>query len=1116
MAGPLGAALAAAGAALGGGDAAQLARAWVLFAALAAAASAWVFLVARRARPGAARAAACAPVVAALLAATPALVDRRRMPVLIGARAQTPGGAPVAAFALGRGPLALPGLDRLPHFGAVMCAPVIPSAAFKLSGGGGAGAAAAGLSSAAPATAAAFGRSYAAKATGAAAAAALATWPVLPELARHWFYALCLSLSLGAIWDAWCLAVTLSLGLRLAPSFDKPWLSTSFADYWSRRWNLTATYCLRVLIYDPIMEGRLLPAGQQAAAPAAGAAQRAPAAAAPAGPELAGAPPAPSEGAAAGPRTRAGAKGGGAVRIAASAASGGGASPAGSSNGSSPAGAAPRPQSAPGRGASAGAGGRRRSRTLRRFAALQATFAFSGLWVRGAPRPGHGAASPRPCRPARAPPPRSNPPAASPPARSAPPASRGRAAARPQHALIFRFATGLWAPHWPAFFAVQAPIIAAEAALARACAARGWRLPQPAAVALTNLLLIVVANPMFFGPCDWSGMSAWTASLIAATTGSSSSLDSTSAAEASGATFPGPGDPLLTPDAALPAAFQEPWHTAFPRLWAEHFAQLERVKLPGGASLAGVARPLLNGSAFASPTQLQRALTHAGPMHRLRRVLRDLSAGRPVKLAVLGGSISWGSAVERGEADWLSLVAARLRAAFPAANVAARNGAVPATPSGWMSLCLEQHLDADADLVFVEYAVNDGHTASAAKRRTFERLLRKVLAQPRRPAVVLVQLPTVGQAFARGHPRKVGFDATVEDAYAALASYYDLPSLSMRGAAWRLAELHHHRMNWTHYYGQGYDFVHVLEQGHALVADMAMFGLQAAALGLALHPMGATDDAELAAPLPPPMFEGARAGAAGGSGQQQQRPPAPPAAARARRVPTPARRAGNWEEVNLLCVHGKAFEGAVSSSRGWAMVNEGDAFKPKFGFVTRQVGAELVIPLSVNATRRGGGGAGGGRLAVQLAYLRSHAGMGTAVVRCAGGCACGEVLIDAHHAQRTSTIYLLRLFPAPAPMRNGAAGCRLSVTVAARSSSGATKFKVTGIMAAELRGDAADGGDDEPGGHQALNDEAWLGAVNKGDGELVERWSKAGKAVAASGGSAGRAVTGKARTDTDR
>lgn len=101
------------------------------------------------------------------------------------------------------------------------------------------------LSSTAPTTAKTFLYSYCCKSAGAAAAAALAIWPALPVLANHWFYALCLSLSLGAIWDFWCLVVALWFGVEVAPSFDKPWLSTSFADYWSRRWNLTTTYMLR-------------------------------------------------------------------------------------------------------------------------------------------------------------------------------------------------------------------------------------------------------------------------------------------------------------------------------------------------------------------------------------------------------------------------------------------------------------------------------------------------------------------------------------------------------------------------------------------------------------------------------------------------------------------------------------------------------------------------------------------------------------------------------------------------------------------------------------------------------------------------------------------------------
>jgi hypothetical protein len=34
-----------------------------------------------------------------------------------------------------------------------------------------------------------------------------------------------------------------------------PLQSESLADFWARRWNLVTTYMMRVLVYEPIMEG---------------------------------------------------------------------------------------------------------------------------------------------------------------------------------------------------------------------------------------------------------------------------------------------------------------------------------------------------------------------------------------------------------------------------------------------------------------------------------------------------------------------------------------------------------------------------------------------------------------------------------------------------------------------------------------------------------------------------------------------------------------------------------------------------------------------------------------------------------------------------------------------
>jgi len=185
----------------------------------------------------------------------------------------------------------------------------------------------------------------------------------------------------------------------------------------AKRWNLSTTHALRVLVFEPILEGRAVrPAhnghhnGQHVAAADAASAHAAAAAAdAPAG---AADEAHKSDGA--------GSNGAGSNGKAAAAAVGG-----------------PRP---PRVGAAA------------RYLALQATFAFSGLW----------------------------------------------------HLFIFWCMSRRLEMRWFAFFAVQAPILAAEAAARRALRKRGLRVPRPLAVVATNLALIVLARPVFFGPVDES------------------------------------------------------------------------------------------------------------------------------------------------------------------------------------------------------------------------------------------------------------------------------------------------------------------------------------------------------------------------------------------------------------------------------------------------------------------------------------------------------------------------------------------------------------------------------------------------------------------------------------
>ncbi|KAG2437104.1 hypothetical protein HYH02_011362 [Chlamydomonas schloesseri] len=80
----------------------------------------------------------------------------------------------------------------------------------------------------------------------------------LPRVLLHYLYALGLYFFVGFLMDGPGAVAVEALGLQLVPTFDAPWLSTSLADFWGRRWNITTSSVLRTLVYDPLAEGRLV------------------------------------------------------------------------------------------------------------------------------------------------------------------------------------------------------------------------------------------------------------------------------------------------------------------------------------------------------------------------------------------------------------------------------------------------------------------------------------------------------------------------------------------------------------------------------------------------------------------------------------------------------------------------------------------------------------------------------------------------------------------------------------------------------------------------------------------------------------------------------------------
>ncbi|EFJ42497.1 hypothetical protein VOLCADRAFT_97344 [Volvox carteri f. nagariensis] len=69
---------------------------------------------------------------------------------------------------------------------------------------------------------------------------------------------------MGGMMDLTALYCTTIWGVDLVPPFHNPFQATSLSDFWARRWNVTQSRVLKGLLYDPIVEGRLVPSGNAA------------------------------------------------------------------------------------------------------------------------------------------------------------------------------------------------------------------------------------------------------------------------------------------------------------------------------------------------------------------------------------------------------------------------------------------------------------------------------------------------------------------------------------------------------------------------------------------------------------------------------------------------------------------------------------------------------------------------------------------------------------------------------------------------------------------------------------------------------------------------------------
>ncbi|GLI61503.1 hypothetical protein VaNZ11_003832 [Volvox africanus] len=416
-----------------------------------------------------------------------------------------------------------------------------------------------------------------------------------------------------------------------------------------------------------------------------------------------------------------------------------------------------------------------------------------------------------------------------------------------------------------------------------------------------------------------------------------------------------------------------------------------------------------------------------GDRSRFQAALKRYQDGANLTVVTVGGSITAG----QGAVDappypkWMQFV---LDANLPDKDrVKVRNGAVPGTSSQYMSSCHNVHVPRDADVIFVEYAVNDEEMPMPHMnnqiRRPYERLLRKLLGYPNRPAVILMhayrwfQLPadTSGQFWMSSERQQSEFGL-----------FYGLPQLSVKACCY-------------HYMAEGKkgfqvkrpraDRHGVIQHENFIDATLKDFAFYYDLV----HPDGNTGHrimGEIAAQLVLDVWADVASGSQL-SPEDQQAIDAP--------LPSPML-PDNLESKADKCFIGPAFQRTMVETDGFQWVNEGkSADLPKWGFVSDVPDQYIKFKINTlsNRTRSDA------MVTAELGHLRSYENMGRAGVQCEGGCTCNYWTLDGHQESRTSQTFL------QAFMVTQAEDCIISVRVLKETSSGKHKVKITGIMVSE-------------------------------------------------------------------
>ncbi|KAL4452446.1 hypothetical protein ABPG75_008108 [Micractinium tetrahymenae] len=394
---------------------------------------------------------------------------------------------------------------------------------------------------------------------------------------------------------------------------------------------------------------------------------------------------------------------------------------------------------------------------------------------------------------------------------------------------------------------------------------------------------------------------------------------------------------------------------------------------------------------------------------RLQRVAQKLIANETIKVVFLGGSITNSADLERLGLSFSARFENFIRTAFPNRGHVFVDQGVPKSNSGWFASCVDTLVGDNADLVFVEFAVNDQRDAAetSIQRRSYEFMLRSVLRVASQPAVIL--LNHYSWFLSKGDGRREGlFFSGPESTFNDLAQYYDVTAMSMRAAAWRLMDenIDGFRVDKQTRGASGkstkdylyFDLVHPSPTGHQLLAELACAPIIRAVWEAASTLVITRRTDRRLADLPPPMIPTLRAAA------------------------TP------------FCAIQQDFKRAVVGAAGFtysADDPQAPTFKTQYwGYAATAEGSILSLNISTAS------GIAGDTRPAQVFILHQKAlNLGTGSVSCVSGCSCQPAQLD---SALRANYYVANVVELKATQSTS---CRIRILV----TSIGKKVKVTGV-----------------------------------------------------------------------